>query len=53
LANIAEFYNAPITPMHGIEPGILERLRKTDPDYFQFNTPISADKISVEILKWA
>lgn len=52
MANIAEFYGVPITPMHWIDSEILERARKKSHGIFQIKTPISADKMAVEMLKW-
>ncbi|MGZ3237495.1 MAG: hypothetical protein ACXWIN_02460 [Burkholderiaceae bacterium] len=52
LANIAEFYGVPITPLHGIDDGILERVSKNSSGNFQLNAQISSGEMSVEILKW-
>lgn len=52
LANIAEFYGVPITPLHGIDSGILERISKKSGGNFQLNAQISSEQMSAEMLKW-
>jgi hypothetical protein len=52
LANIAEFYGVPITPLDGINSEILERVRKKSHGIFQLNAQISTDRMATEILKW-
>jgi hypothetical protein len=52
LANIAEFYGVPITPLHGIDGRILEKVAKKSVGNFQLNAQLSPEQMAVEILKW-
>ncbi|HEY8101234.1 MAG TPA: hypothetical protein VIF82_10815 [Burkholderiaceae bacterium] len=52
LANIAEFYGVPITPLHGIDGRILERISRKSVGNFQLNAQINSEEMSAEILKW-
>ncbi len=52
LANIAELYGVPITPLHGIDAQILERVSKKSSGIFQLNAQISSQQMAAEMLKW-
>lgn len=52
LANLAELYGVPITPLEGIDPHILERVSKRSAGIFQLNAQISSEELSAEMLKW-
>lgn len=52
LANIAEFYGVPITPLHGVDSRMLEKVSKKSGIDFQVNAPISPEMIASEIRKW-
>jgi hypothetical protein len=52
LANIAEFYGVPITPLHGIDGDTIENLSRKSGTNFRLNASISADRMVDEILKW-
>jgi hypothetical protein len=52
LANIAEFYGVPITPLHGVDGRILDKVGKIAQASFQLNAPISPENMAAEIQKW-
>lgn len=52
LANIAEFYGVPITPLHAIEDTLFEKLGKNSGTHFQLNAQIGVNEIAAEISKW-
>lgn len=52
LANIAQFYDLPITPMSGIDRDFLERMHKMCDGKFKLNAQMNAVKMDAEILKW-
>lgn len=52
LANIAEFYGVPITPLHGIDSETIEKLSRKSGTNFRLNASIGPDRMVDEILKW-
>jgi hypothetical protein len=53
LANIAQLYGVPITPMHAIDSRLLERLRKVVRGHVDLRAQLSADQMVAEILRWS
>jgi hypothetical protein len=52
LANIAQLYDVPITPMQDLDTALLNELRKESEGTFLLKPKISAETLKAEILSW-